>query len=231
MKKFLLILLTVWCASAAASVPPQCVFENYTTLDGLSHNNIADIYVDSRGFVWTCTWYGANRFDGYDFKSFYADERTPSLSHSRFLDVSEDASGHLWFRTYDNHIYRFNRYTEQFEDVVSAGGLAGDGNYRVGAMLCDPEGNVWLELRGHGLLRVRSRADASPAEVQSFLDEEIVGPEINHIASDGRGAVWVVSRGREICRLAPSSDGSYRAEHVTAAQEPVSAVAVAGESI
>lgn len=49
---------------------PQCLFQTYSTLDGMTHDRIADIYTDSRGFVWVCTWYGVSRFDGYTFKNF-----------------------------------------------------------------------------------------------------------------------------------------------------------------
>lgn len=43
----------------------------------MTHDRIADIYTDSRGFVWVCTWYGVSRFDGYAFKNF---STTPATS-------------------------------------------------------------------------------------------------------------------------------------------------------
>ena len=116
------LLLLIACAVPPlyAAAPPQCLFRTYSTLDGMTHDRIADIYTDSRGFVWICTWYGVSRFDGYTFKNF---STTPGdfspLAHHRFISVSEDSNGHLWFTTYNLHVYRLNRYTEQFEDVVS----------------------------------------------------------------------------------------------------------------
>lgn len=81
---------------------PQTVIEKYSTLDGLTHNRISDIYTDSEGFVWICTWYGVSRFDGYSFKNYSTKPGDFSpLSHNRFLSVSEDANGHLWFTTYN----------------------------------------------------------------------------------------------------------------------------------
>ena len=70
MKRLLLTLLILLCGAAqsTAQQPPQCIFQTYSTLDGLTHDRIADIYTDSRGFVWVCTWYGVSRFDGYSFK-------------------------------------------------------------------------------------------------------------------------------------------------------------------
>ena len=122
MKRLLLTLLILLCGAAesTAQQPPQCIFQTYSTLDGLTHDRIADIYTDSRGFVWVCTWYGVSRFDGYSFKNFStAPGDFSPLSHHRFISVSEDSNGHLWFTTYNFHVYRLNRFTEQFEDVVS----------------------------------------------------------------------------------------------------------------
>ena len=70
MKRLLLTLLLTAAVPFARATPPQCLFQTYSTLDGMTHDRIADIYTDSRGFVWVCTWYGVSRFDGYTFKNF-----------------------------------------------------------------------------------------------------------------------------------------------------------------
>lgn len=95
MKRLLLtFLLLAAVPGFARTSPPQCLFQTYSTLDGMTHDRIADIYTDSRGFVWVCTWYGVSRFDGYAFKNF---STTPGdfspLSHHRFVSVSEDSNG------------------------------------------------------------------------------------------------------------------------------------------
>ena len=66
------MLLSLLCGAfpAAAAEPPQCIFQYYSATDGLTHDRVADIYTDSRGFVWVCTWYGVSRFDGYTFRNF-----------------------------------------------------------------------------------------------------------------------------------------------------------------
>lgn len=131
---------------------PQTVIEKYSTLDGLTHNRISDIYTDSEGFVWICTWYGVSRFDGYSFKNYSTKPGDFSpLSHNRFLSVSEDANGHLWFTTYNRHIYRFNRSSEEFEDPLLL--LAGvDGKHcRTTHCLHDGRGGTWVAIPGVGL--------------------------------------------------------------------------------
>lgn len=39
----------------------------YTTADGLAHDRVRRIILDSRGFLWFCTVQGLNRFDGQRF--------------------------------------------------------------------------------------------------------------------------------------------------------------------
>ncbi len=158
--KRLLILLLLCCGAprVGASEPPQCLFQFYTTFDGLTHDRIADIYTDSRGFVWVCTWYGVSRFDGYAFRNFNAvpGDFSP-LSHHRFVSVSEDANGHLWFTTYNLHVYRFNRFTEQFEDVAALIEGFDAKHYRTTHCLHDREGGTWVAIAGQGVVRFAGR--------------------------------------------------------------------------
>ncbi|MDE6394990.1 MAG: hypothetical protein K2K77_06585, partial [Duncaniella sp.] len=58
---------------------------NYSTADGMSHDRIQGFLQDSRGMMWVCTWYGIDRFDGYDFVSFRPPEELDA--DSRFKDV------------------------------------------------------------------------------------------------------------------------------------------------
>ena len=45
-------------------------FEQYTSDDGLSHDNVLNITKDKDGFLWLGTANGLNRFDGLSFKVF-----------------------------------------------------------------------------------------------------------------------------------------------------------------
>jgi ligand-binding sensor domain-containing protein len=42
--------------------------QTFTTKDGLSHNDVRAVTVDSSGFSWIATWDGLSRYDGYSFK-------------------------------------------------------------------------------------------------------------------------------------------------------------------
>lgn len=196
MKRLLLTLSILLCgaAASAAETPPQCIFQTYSTLDGLTHDRIADIYTDSRGFVWVCTWYGVSRFDGYTFKNFStAPGDFSPLSHHRFISVSEDSNGHLWFTTYNFHVYRLNRYTEQFEDVVSLIEGVDSKHYRASCCLHDGDGGTWVAITGLGVVRFVDAEDASPVCVDAFIDMPVLGGDVTAMYVDDRDNAWIAA--------------------------------------
>ena len=192
----LLLALATLVPPLFAAAPPQCLFRTYSTLDGMTHDRIADIYTDSRGFVWICTWYGVSRFDGYTFKNF---STTPGdfspLAHHRFISVSEDANGHLWFTTYNLHVYRLNRYTEQFEDVVSL--LEGVDSQHYRTLFCrhDSRGGTWVAIAGVGVIRFEDAADETPVRVTAFHSAEELGGDVTALFVDRHDGAWLASSG------------------------------------
>lgn len=73
----------------------------YITLDqGLTHNMVDCMLLDSKGFMWFGTWNGLNRFDGYNFTFYKRDSRNPgSLSGNFIYDLAEDKEGNIWVGT------------------------------------------------------------------------------------------------------------------------------------
>jgi len=45
-------------------------FDHYNDNNGLSHNSVRHIVQDKKGFLWFGTFFGLNRFDGYQFKNY-----------------------------------------------------------------------------------------------------------------------------------------------------------------
>ncbi len=213
MKRLLLTLLMVWCAAVTAhsATPPQCLFKTYSTLDGMTHDRIADIYTDSRGFVWLCTWYGVSRFDGYSFKNFgtEAGDFSP-LAHHRFLTVSEDSNGHLWFTTYNFHIYRLNRYTEQFEDVLSIVEGVDSEHYHMDLCRHDNNGGTWVAVEGVGVVRLVDRADSSPVEVDALFTEEMLGGNVTALYIDDTDGAWIATDEGALNHVAATAERSVK---------------------
>ena len=91
------VLLLAVPALPVSSAPLNCIFEHYSSEDGLSHNSIADIHQDRTGYIWLCTWYGLSRFDGNTFVNYsILPGDYTKLSHNRLLSIDEDSLGYLW---------------------------------------------------------------------------------------------------------------------------------------
>lgn len=155
-KQVITILLTVTLALRTAAAPLDCLFEHYSSDDGLSHNYISQILQDRNGYIWISTWYGLNRFDGNRFINYTVQPGDYSnVSHNRILSMKEDACGYLWITTYDRSIFRFDPASETFlaipGDITPSLSKA-----RVEKYHCDSRGNVWLALSGIGLYKLLS---------------------------------------------------------------------------
>lgn len=115
---FLLNTLALWFMVAAllAGQPADAQnpatdfhFENITTAQGLSSNDITCIYQDRKGFLWVGTHFGLNRYDGQLVQTYYHEVDNPnSLSGNDVTDILEDRSGIIWIATKDGGLTRFD---------------------------------------------------------------------------------------------------------------------------
>ncbi len=104
------LLGAVLCAEAQNS---KFLFTNYTTAQGLPDNNVQSVMQDSRGFLWIGTAEGLSRFDGKNFKNFYAAKNDRIVKSNNFGEIYEYKKGHLVINNY-SQVICFNTYSEQF---------------------------------------------------------------------------------------------------------------------
>lgn len=71
----------------------------HTILDGLPHNYIKHLFMDSRGILWINTTSGMSSFDGYNFRD-YEDEY--GFETGANFRIYEDQAKNLWFWFYDD---------------------------------------------------------------------------------------------------------------------------------
>jgi ligand-binding sensor domain-containing protein/signal transduction histidine kinase len=113
----------------------------YTTVDGLAGNTIDRIVRDSRGYLWFCTREGISRFDGYQFRTFGADQGLPAPDN----DLVETASGDYFVATGDG-IARFRPADPNPRFTVFR--LAGPLRHPIQALAADPAGGLWVATTG-----------------------------------------------------------------------------------
>ena len=105
LNKHLIILLLLVTQVTGIFATEQYMFKHLETKDGLSHNQIKNIYKDSRGFLWISTAGGLTRYDGYTYKIFRKiDNDKKSLIDNNVQNVQEDIDGKLWILTRGGYI-------------------------------------------------------------------------------------------------------------------------------
>lgn len=128
--------------------------ELYTTENGLSHNYVNCIAQDSYGFMWFGTHKGLNRFDGYNFKSFYNNPKDTCSIVSGFVeDIAEDNNGNLWIATIKG-LDKFDCSNEIFLHVSHWSPDTNFQNAHVKCVVQDKMGNIWVGTYGNGLFKI-----------------------------------------------------------------------------
>ncbi|MCL1115094.1 EAL domain-containing protein [Shewanella basaltis] len=87
---------------------------NYGITEGLSQDTVTAIIEDKEGYIWIGTINGLNRFDGNEFKQFYAANDDNSLPSSFIRNLLLNDSGILLVGT-DKGLVEFDRDTESFK--------------------------------------------------------------------------------------------------------------------
>lgn len=173
----------------------NCKISYYSGEDGLSHSSVTSILSDSDGFLWIGTWNGLNRYDGLQFKSYKSQTKNNSyLESKRIIQVVEGYDDVLWIRTYDKHIYIFDKRTEQFHafsPILEA---------QLGArvlflkILEVSDGRVWL-VGENGLYAVSQRGsllgDILHFHEQAAVDHKLSSNSLHFSYADQSGRIWV----------------------------------------
>lgn len=87
-KKCLIITLLCFSSLMHAS---EFMFKHLEVKDGLSNNQVLDIFKDSEGFMWFATASGLNRYDGCQMTLFRSNNADPaSLPDNYIKSIQED---------------------------------------------------------------------------------------------------------------------------------------------
>jgi ligand-binding sensor domain-containing protein len=97
----------------------QPSFQHITTEDGLVSNSTLDIFQDHIGFLWIGMYYGLQRFDGYQYKTYICNLKFPdTVNFGGVVQTLEDSKGNLWIATNNFGILKFDRKTNTFNYFV-----------------------------------------------------------------------------------------------------------------
>ncbi|MBM3235615.1 response regulator [Candidatus Poribacteria bacterium] len=123
-------------------------WRNYTTLDGLTSNDIYTIYREPDGLMWFGTQSGGMcRFDGETFLNFTLEDGL----YGNVFAIYRDPDGVMWFGKYGDYCGGVSRYDgKKFQNLTTEDKLASNWVF---AIQGDSDGVLWFGTRGGGVFR------------------------------------------------------------------------------
>ncbi len=180
---------------------PYYRFDIFTTKDGLSNNRINDIFQDSHGILWIATENGLNRFDGYDFKTFFHSHKDfSSIAGNIVASVCEDAEKNLWIGS-NGGLDIFDRRTDGFKHVFpfDSSGLTRESMF-VMSVLPGENGIVWFDTADGILYKYNIETGIysafkheKPGQVFTYYNHDLF--------DDKKGNLWIGGRGINTCKF------------------------------
>jgi ligand-binding sensor domain-containing protein/signal transduction histidine kinase/DNA-binding response OmpR family regulator len=170
-------------------------FQYLTTDNGLTHNMIDCMLLDSKGFMWFGTWNGLNRFDGYNFTVYKGDSRnTGTLSGNFIYDIIEDNEGNIWIATENGlnvYLYQYDTFIHYNTSKESNASISSD---RIQVVFYDKIGVLWAGT-DKGLDKLTIGTNGQITDSYHYHEsDDINGLTFNSVTSvfqDQKGNLWV----------------------------------------
>ncbi|TDO24215.1 hybrid sensor histidine kinase/response regulator transcription factor [Pedobacter duraquae] len=208
---------------------PPVKLEHYSTEDGLSHDIITCMFKDREGYMWFGTWNGINRFDGHQFTAFTSVPGDKSqIKNDRIDQIFEDAANHLWIKSYDGEVYRFDKDTEQFTPLSEI--LSLKKKIVFDRILSADDGMLWVSTVSNGLIAVAD-VTRNRSPYYTFANSKNKGANtqsetVNFFYRQAHNKLWVGTT-QGLIALTRKSSGTFDVRQVAT---NTSFTAVAGNS-
>ncbi|WP_421889642.1 two-component regulator propeller domain-containing protein [Marinoscillum sp.] len=192
MAKWVVLMICLSVSGSIASQPTTDIkFERITTSNGLSNNQINDVFQDKQGYIWVGTLSGLNRYDGYNVKSFYHEEgNSETLENNTILWMAQGPEGNMWVRN-SLGISVYNSSKETFDTPAKYLELLQTESVFISRMKEDAYGNFWFVVENRGLVKISQ--DGSTQQFNSNQDGiKIASNRITDLVADHTGNIWVV---------------------------------------
>jgi len=189
MRKHLLICLLFFCIPGFSSNDLE--FERLNSNNGLSSEEIRNIFQDKDGYMWFLTRNGLNCYDGYDIEVYKSGYNDLDFKSNAFECMCQDDDGLLWLGSIEKGIMIFdrkNKHLTSFEEYTN--GLTLNDNH-IRTLNVDRKENIWVGTE-YGLYKYEKEANKLSYFNLGGLDEgEPRWCIIESFLEDSYGNLWI----------------------------------------
>ena len=165
----------------------------FSQLDGLSGDDIYDLFEDLEGNIWVGTINGLDRFRELPVVTY---SRNQGLSEIPWAGLIATRDGSIWFATLDGlnrlnqaqvTVYRRHRASAGVREIADSG-LPDEG---LGSLFQDSRGRIWVStLTGIGYM-----------EKNRFIPTAAPGGFVGSLTEDTTGNLWIANRDLGLFRI------------------------------
>jgi len=124
MKKIFYVLSFLFFSVSSHAQKPRIKFEKLSVENGMSQSSVLSIIQDNQGFLWFSTLDGLNKFDGYNFKIYWANSDKKNSISDNIVNVlyetRDEKKPTLWIGTAGNGLCRYNKLKDNFDIFQSS---------------------------------------------------------------------------------------------------------------
>lgn len=168
-------------------------FTRLSRAQGISQTRAEAIVQDDRGFMWFGTQYGANRYDGHEFRSFrHIEGDARSLCGAYIRTLFEDREGRLWLGC-ERMLDRYEPATETFTHYQFEASASSDLGATPRHINEGRDGMLWVAT-GHGLYRLDPLSRQSVRFLHDAADPaSLSSSDVKSTFIDRGGTLWVAT--------------------------------------
>ncbi|MEP2023967.1 MAG: two-component regulator propeller domain-containing protein [Reichenbachiella sp.] len=184
-----IFIIPILAKGQGSSFDPKNSIQNislsqWTAEDGLSSNNLTQVFQDSQGLLWITSFNGVMIFDGERIE-VYDINNLPILETDGFYAIVEDENAVLYLGSQGSGIIKYNN--SQFSELeVSSGPLPKS----VPALLPSKSGVLYVGSNNEGVFKWKNG-------IASKLDiPKLNKSTISNIKEDKEGKLWIATEGQ-----------------------------------
>lgn len=189
-KHYTLLLSILLSTTAMTAQPTNYQFRHLTVDEGLAHTDATCIAQDTNGFIWIGTYFGLNRFDGYELKSYVNENKsTQSAYRNRINAMCIDGDNKIWLAS-QGGLECFDITTERFLPLAYPQDQQDIFNQTITNVHVGTAGQLLVsKKRGLAVFNILPGYQLAPVEQPAFFREMIC----HNVKRDQAGNFWMAT--------------------------------------